>query len=501
MSKRDSVYDLIKSLNKPEKRHFKLFAARYKQNGEKKYLKIFQAFDQLKQPDSEALRKKLNRARYNGNLAGDKHYLYELLLSSLRQYHIDSTVEGRLSNELLSATVLRHKGLFQPAARVLRQVRKEAARYELFELQLFALRMEQDLRWQAFVEQRDFGIELIDDADALLKRIEMINKLERQRIEMGRLMPETGHPQTEEERERWRHYLDYFLSTEYEGESVTEKLLRLRTTSLCHFALQEFPAAAQVNRIRYDLLKQHPEQVEKNPRELVVFLQFSVTISVLVQQYEEALAFLEEMRNLQQRFDESRYPHVHLEVTMRYLPMVIYVNGMAGNFTRIIERETEAERFLEQHAEQMPKMFRSSFLYNIASAFMTAGNYRRVIRWTHRALNQYPVKTNVFTHFYNLLLQVIAHIELDDLDVAQSRATAASRYIRQHKPEADRIDLRFITMLQKCASTYDHDERRHYAAAFLEQDQKALEQFFVDRLVFRDWVYRTAGKMMDSSAG
>ena len=57
-SKKDALYDLVKSLTKAEKRNFKLYATRQSGNADAKFIALFDAIDSLTEYDEAKILKK-----------------------------------------------------------------------------------------------------------------------------------------------------------------------------------------------------------------------------------------------------------------------------------------------------------------------------------------------------------------------------------------------------------------------------------------------------------
>ena len=119
------LFDLIHTMSKAEKRHFKMYVARNSKTGSN-YLRLFDAIDKQKIYNEE----KLEGAKYGKRLASTKSFLYELILKSLRQSHTDKLVDTRLADMLTQAEVLFHKSLYRQSKKILIKARKIASEYE-----------------------------------------------------------------------------------------------------------------------------------------------------------------------------------------------------------------------------------------------------------------------------------------------------------------------------------------------------------------------------------
>src|SRR5919206_3857059 len=79
----DILFQLIHSLEKAEKRHFKLFVKRSSSNENLKIIQLFDAIDKLQEYDEKALLKKLPDST-KSQLQNLKTHLYKQILASLR---------------------------------------------------------------------------------------------------------------------------------------------------------------------------------------------------------------------------------------------------------------------------------------------------------------------------------------------------------------------------------------------------------------------------------
>ncbi|TAG97269.1 MAG: hypothetical protein EAZ17_09680, partial [Sphingobacteriales bacterium] len=80
---KDELFQLIKSLEKAEKRNFKLFVKRNSAHEDLKIIVLFDALDKMDQYDEELLLKK-NKTIRKQQLSNLKAHLYKQILASLR---------------------------------------------------------------------------------------------------------------------------------------------------------------------------------------------------------------------------------------------------------------------------------------------------------------------------------------------------------------------------------------------------------------------------------
>ena len=121
----DALFQLIQSLEKAEKRHFKLYIRRSSSNEDLKIVQLFDALDKMKDYDETALLKKLSPVT-KPQLANLKAHLYKQLLAALRLLKTSVNIDLQLSELLDNARVLYNKGLKLQSFKMLERAKEVA---------------------------------------------------------------------------------------------------------------------------------------------------------------------------------------------------------------------------------------------------------------------------------------------------------------------------------------------------------------------------------------
>src|SRR5688572_5918451 len=121
----DSLFQLIKSLEKSEKRNFKLYVKRNSGGEDLKIVQLFDALDKMPEYDESRLLK--NRSFNKQQLSNIKAHLYRKILSSLRLIKDTDNIDLQLHEQMDHARILYNKGLYLQSLKVLDKM-KELAR-------------------------------------------------------------------------------------------------------------------------------------------------------------------------------------------------------------------------------------------------------------------------------------------------------------------------------------------------------------------------------------
>src|SRR6185295_13782411 len=106
----DALFQLVKSLEKSEKRNFKLYARRNSSSETLKTIQLFDALDKMTDYD-EGLMLKQNKSISKQQLSNLKAQLYKQILSSLRIIRDEHNIDIQLHELMDHARILYNKGL------------------------------------------------------------------------------------------------------------------------------------------------------------------------------------------------------------------------------------------------------------------------------------------------------------------------------------------------------------------------------------------------------
>lgn len=170
MALSNDLFGLVKSLTKTEKRYFKLHVLL--QEGNKSYMKLFDAFDKLKEYDEIALRQKLKEESFLRRISAVKKYLYLMILKSLRHYHEEANIRNVLGERFKEIRILVGKGLIHQSKKILLKTKKLAYKHDQFPFAMDIVGLEADILYKTLHKETDaskIGL-LLDEQMELIKR-------------------------------------------------------------------------------------------------------------------------------------------------------------------------------------------------------------------------------------------------------------------------------------------------------------------------------------------
>jgi hypothetical protein len=107
----DALFILLKSLERAEKRNFKLYVTRNSASTDLKIIQLFDALDKMKDYDEEELLRK-NESIQKQQLSNLKAHIYDPILASLRVLQQHDNIDLQIHEALDHAKILYNKGLY-----------------------------------------------------------------------------------------------------------------------------------------------------------------------------------------------------------------------------------------------------------------------------------------------------------------------------------------------------------------------------------------------------
>jgi len=160
MASTDSLHELVHSLDRNEKRYYRMYCSRHAIGGENEYAVLFDLILGQTEYDEESLRQQMLQMGSRQGLVKGKHYLKRTILKAMASYHAENSSDNRLYELLQQAIFLYRKGMNAESLRLLRKAETLAQ-----ELEKHPVRLEV-CRWIRNVQLRQ------SDFDGVVRTIE-----------------------------------------------------------------------------------------------------------------------------------------------------------------------------------------------------------------------------------------------------------------------------------------------------------------------------------------
>ena len=210
----DALFQLIKSLEKSEKRNFKLYVKRNSSSNNLKTIQLFDALDKMNDYDERLMLQK-NKSISKQQLSNIKAQLYKQILSSLRIIKDENNIDIQLHEQMDHARILYNKGLYLQSLKALDRLKDMARNYNQVTYLQQALFFEKKIEVLYITRSMQNRAEqLSQESDAVNNSLTLVNKLSNLSLQLYSWYIQHGHARNENDIKSIRLFFETSLPLE-----------------------------------------------------------------------------------------------------------------------------------------------------------------------------------------------------------------------------------------------------------------------------------------------
>ena len=424
----DPLFQLIKSLEKSEKRNFKLYATRNSSSDELKSVQLFDALDKMDAYDEAVLLKK-NESIKKQQLSNLKSHLYKQILSSLRLIN-DESIDIALHEQMDYARILYNKGLYHQSLKVLDRLKEQAKIHNQFTY------LQQVLFFEKKIEALYITRSMQDRADSLSKEsdevsdsLTLVSQLSNLSLQLYSWYIKNGHSRNEAETLEVQQFFTSRLGDKTaQCKTFYEKLYLYQSYCWNAFIRQDFLQYYRYTQKWVNLFSEEPFMLEIETAHYIKGMHNLMGSHFDLGNYKklvETLAIFDAFckselvqNNVNNRIQCFVYGTISL----------FNKHFLEGSFTEglalvpgIAEKIKEYEIYLDRHRVLV-------FYYKIACLYFGSGNYEKSIDYLNQIIN-WKVDLRTDLQCYSRLLHLIAHYELGNEEILDHLIKSVYRFM------------------------------------------------------------------------
>jgi len=495
----DHLFILIKSMSKAEKQYFKLNIVKRSSAEKTIYLTLFNAIESQKEYDKEKILKKIKVIKFD-QFANVKHYLYELILTTLRNMYADNSIDLELSCMIQNVEILYNRALFNLCWKILEKAKKLAQRHEKFLSILDILAWEMKLlgkekaldktkkyiekpgkevntvieKWTNLREYKDLSIKLqyYYSIDASLQNEEVKKYVE----------SVFNHPLLQKEEAP----LSYYAKGDY---------YHLRSLYF-HLRKNDAENAMIYTKKRLQLYESHPEMEKEDFENYINNMNNYIGWRILLRHHDEKFIYLEKLRTILYNKKLVSTQQLREKIFQSYYLNTLILYNASGEFEKGIPFIQEMENFIEEYHLNLPKFFQISIHFHIASLYFGISKFDKALSSLNKLIIYKEKEDNFIRkdiHCASRLLELIIHYELKNENLLEYKLLSAYRYLPKENMlyKTETIMLNFIKQLPKVQtakellSLFQRSEKK-IATIIQEKDPEELN--VLDYIDLHSWM-------------
>jgi len=425
----DALFQLVKSLEKSEKRNFKLFVKRNSAADDLKTIQLFDALDKMTEYDEKQLLKKASGIKKQ-QLSNSKAHLYKQILASLRLIREENNIDIQLHEQMDHARILFNKGLYLQTLKILEKLKETAKAYHQLTYLQQALFFEKKIEALYITRSmQNRADQLTVESNAVNEQLSVVNQLSNLSLQLYSWYIQNGHARNEKDVKEVQHFFDKHLPAETGHlKGFYEKMYLYQSYCWSAFIRQDFLQYYRYSQKWVNLFEEHPGMLQT---ETAIYIK---GMHNLMSAYFDLLNHKKLAEAIKQfeRFAGSKIVAQNENnriLAYQYLYTArINLYFLQGTFTKGLRLVPFLEEMLKEYGPYLDTHRVLVFYYKIASLYFGSGNNEKTIDYLNRIINQKgDLRTDL--QCYARLLHLIAHYELGNFDLLEYLIKSVYRYM------------------------------------------------------------------------
>jgi tetratricopeptide (TPR) repeat protein len=489
---KDELFQLIKTLEKAEKRNFKLYVRRNSASDDLKIIQLFDALDKMEQYDEETLLKR-NEAIRKQQLSNLKAHLYRQILASLRIIKDEDNIDIQLHEQMDHARILYNKGLYNQSLKILQRTKDMARDHNQITFWLQALFFEKKIEALHITRSfEDRAEQLAKEVNELDDRLVMVGKLSNLALQLYGWYIRMGHARDSRDVEAVKAFFENHLPPDarhYEG--FYEKLYYFQSYAWYGFILQDFLMYYKNCQRWVDLFEKEPFMKKVESQHYIKGMHNLLNAHFMLGNRVKFNEALHQFENFH-RSKEANINDNNRVQTFVYLYIAkINKHFMDGSFSQGLKLVPHIEEKLAEHELLLDRHRVLVFYYKIACLYFGAGSFDMAIEYLNRIIN-WKVDLRTDLQCYARLLHLISHYELGNYEILEYLIKSVYRFMAKMQ-NLSVVEKEIFRFLQQ---TF-HMDRGQVRRAFRQLRDK-LAKYEANPLESRSFMYLDFISWLDS---
>ncbi|MBC7902495.1 MAG: hypothetical protein H7Y27_03705 [Gemmatimonadaceae bacterium] len=425
----DILFQLVHSLEKAEKRHFKLYIKRSSGKEDLKIVKLFDALDKLTEYDEKLLLKKLPGIE-KPQLSNLKTHLYKEVLASLRLLKSTDSIDLQLNEQFDYAHILYKKGLFLQSLKILERAKETAKFHQKVNFLPHAIALEKRIEMLHITHSiQDRAEQLALEANEVSRHIDLVARLSNLALQMYGWYIKNGHSRNAKDEQDVKKFMKANLPADAgELTGFYERLYLYQAYTWYAFICQNFLMYYRYSQKWLDLFTEQPLMVRVETGHYVKGMHNLLNAHFDLRNFQKFEITLRQFEAFAQTDRVRQHDNFRIQAFIYITTAKINQHFMLGTFKEglllvpgIEEKLKEYELFIDAHRILVLN-------YKIATLYFGSGDYDTCIDYLQRIINDNVLMRNDL-QCYSRLLHLMAHYELGNHELIEPLTKSVYRFM------------------------------------------------------------------------
>lgn len=446
--KSDSLFELIQSLTKNEKRALNISAQRQGNALDKDYMELFHFFSSINEYKREIVEPQLKKQF--SNLAYTKNYLHDFILKTLRAYHSGQSVAIQLDELMIDIRILVQKGLKQQAEKLIQKGKKLALKYEedVKYLEFLILERKQ-IRRDKKKKIREMIEAVQEESAESLKRITLFLNILKVYEEIFIGIKTDNEIKAESDRLMQQKVLGMAESLPSADISLDAAIYLLGVSSHYYYQQGNFERSFHYLDLLVHIIESKEHIIKQDLERYARIITNYLTRCASVKKYDKFPPMLAKMRAI--KTDDYSVKAMVIQ-NVYYLELLyrLRLESTSKDHQKALEIIPEIEKMLENYEEDINKSRQLTFYISISTVYLLNGAFENALDSNNRIVlldDRHEIRKDI--QLFARILQVIIHFELGDYFFLEEKLIPdLRRWIRTFSSNHPKVRV-FLDCMQK----------------------------------------------------
>lgn len=428
--KTDDLLQLIVSLTRAEKRHFRLFVKRNQSSNDILFLQLFDHLDKHQVYDETQLLKRIPEIK-KSQLSNLKAHLYKQLLTSLRLLSKNNNQDIHIRESIDYARVLYNKGLYRQALDVLDKAKQQCWQNRFDTLALEILEFEKRIEGQYItgsIEGR--AEELSNQSQEMSERVLHANEFSNLSLQMYGLYLKVGYVRSEKD---FLVIRDFFRSrlpeVDYQKLDFWSKVYFCETHYWYYHTVQDFPQCYRYSLRWLELFQQDENILQLHTAVYLKGLHKMLNALYNTLQYDKFKQMITVLESFPQQFKMNKSLNIESLYYLFWYIHQVKLHFIEGTFSEGIKLVQPLEEIIDKDKYNWDDRRVLVFYYRIACLYFGSGDNSKAIDYLNLIINQKNPDYREDIQSFARILNLIAHFELGNRQLVEYQVKSVYRFL------------------------------------------------------------------------
>ena len=447
-----SLFKLIKSMTKADKRNFKLYAKRVQGDESLKFIKLFEVLDKMSELDEKKLLDRLPGVN-KGQLSNLKRHLYSQILISLRLISIGRLKAIEVREQIDFSQVLYSKGLYLQSLKLLQRAKKITEKEELDILTLEIIELQKVIESRHITNSGPLKNDALTlEAQATIKKVDQSIMLSNLRVNLHSYYIRNSHVKNDQERVTIIHYFNERLpQIDKTTLGFPENVYLYQCYVWYYYILLDFKKCYDYAVKWIAIFDENPELKLLDKDLYMRGYHYLLTASFNLKDIDKLETHLAEL----EVFRKSNYAKFNENskiFSFLYVHWARYnTHFLKGTHDLAIKNVPRSLRRIKLYAERIAPHRVMVLYYKIAWSYLGDGNPGKCVTYVSKIINDGKDLFREDIQSYSRLLYLMAHYDLDNMELMPYLVRTVESYFKKVESK-NKLQIRTLRFFKKIPS-------------------------------------------------